>query len=322
MDDRQNARAPVQKPRALAPGQTIGLIAPSSASENPRKLPESVVALESAGYRVKVHQSCTMRHGYLAAPDDVRAEAVNSMFADDGVDAILCLRGGYGATRIVGDLRYDVVRANPKIFSGYSDVTALHSAFLTHANLVTFHGLMATPDFAREEGIDDFSMQSFFCAVGNPVPIGVLQNPKDCPMRAIAPGRACGPLIGGNLSLVAASIGTPYAYCFDGAVLFLEEINERVYAVDRMLQQLQNAGALARCAAVVLGAFTNCRQAKPEEGFEVSDVLAEKLGSIGIPVLAGLQCGHVTPKHTLPFGVRCRVDADALSIEILEGAVC
>lgn len=312
---------PIQKPRALAAGQTVGLIAPSGPLPEPDRLPQSIQALESAGYRVKVHESCMTRHGYLAGSDVVRADAVNSMFCDDTIDTILCVRGGYGATRIINNLRYDAIRANPKIFSGYSDVTTLHSAILRHSHLVTFHGLMAVPDFAREGGNDAFSMRSFFRAVTNPVPIGKIKNPAGYPFEPIAPGSACGRLIGGNLSLVASCIGTPYAYCFDGAVLFLEEVNEKIYAVDRMLHQLKNAGVFSRCAAIMLGAFTNCRQDRPETGFTLTQMLTDVLGNLQIPVLSGLQCGHIAQKVTLPFGVQCRVDADACVLEILEGAV-
>lgn len=310
-----------QKPAALRKGQTIGLIAPSSALLEPERLPKCVEALEDAGYRVKTHESCVSRDGYLAGPDALRADAVNRMFMDDQIDAIFCVRGGYGATRILPCLRYDAIRQNPKIFTGYSDATALHSALLTRANIVTFHGLMAVPDFARDEGPDPFSMESFFRAVSDPSPTGFLKNPDGRPLFAVASGQAVGPLIGGNLSLVASCVGTPYAYRFDGAVLFLEDVNEKLYAVDRMLHQLKNAGVFDRCAAILLGAFTGCESGRPDADERLLRLFNDLFGGLRVPVLSGLQCGHLTPKLTLPFGVSCKVDTGSRTVEILEGAV-
>jgi len=311
----------LQKPRALEPGQTVGLVAPASALPAPEKLPVAISRLEAWGYRVRAAESCLSRHGYFAGPDALRAEDINRLFADDTVDAILCVRGGYGAMRILGKLDYDVIRQNPKVFSGFSDITALHSALREHTGLVTFHGTMAVSDFG-DERIDPFSVESFFRVAGDPAPAGLIENPPGYPRETFVPGRAEGPLIGGNLSLIAACLGTPYAYHFDGAVLFLEEINEKVYAVDRMLTQLKNAGALDRVAGILLGEFTDCERVPPEEnGFTLRQIFEEILGGLGKPVLSGLRLGHCFPRLTLPIGVSCRMDADAGTLEVLEGAV-
>lgn len=308
------------KPRALSKGHTIGLIAPSSKLPEPERLPVAIRRLETMGYRVKLAESCTASYGYLAGDDALRAEAVNGMFRDDTVDAILCVRGGYGATRILPLLDYDVIRANPKVFSGYSDITALHSALMARTGLITFHGLMAVPDFGGD-GVDAFSLDGFFRAVTSAALLGPIENPPDCARETLVPGQAEGPLIGGNLTLVASCLGTPYAYPFDGAILFLEEVSERSYAVDRLFAQIRNAGALERCAGVILGTFKDC-EPKPESGdLRLSQIFADMLGGLQKPVLAGVQFGHETRKVTLPIGVRCRLDATAQTVQVLEGAV-
>lgn len=312
---------PLKKPRALQKGQTIGLVATSSRLPEPERLPAAVSRLEAMGFRVKLSASCAARHGYLAGTDALRAESLHQMFRDDTVDAILCARGGYGATRILPLLDYDMIRANPKVFSGYSDVTALHAALSRHARMLTFHGLMAAPDFGGDAA-DDFSLASFFRAVSNNAPIGPIDNPPGDARTCIAPGRAAGPLIGGNLTLIASCLGTPYAYDFDGAILFLEEVSERSYAVDRLLVQLRNAGVFARCAGVLLGAFVGCEPAPESHDLRLSQIFEELLGNVGRPVLSGVRFGHCAQKVTLPVGLLCEMDAEAGTITCPESAVC
>ncbi len=310
----------MQKPTALRPGHTIGLLGPSSSPKDPAKLPAAVAYLESLGYRVKTTESCTAKYGYLAGSDVLRAQDINRMFADDAVDGILCVRGGYGAGRILGRLNYPVIRGNPKVFCGYSDITALHGAFREQANLVTFHGPMATSDMANETN-DLFTMDSFWRAVGNPESVGLLCNPPEYPRETLAPGRAIGPLIGGNLSLLCSGLGTPYSYNFDGAILFMEEVDEPCYAVDRYLTQMKNAGGFQRCAGILLGEFTNVRAENNDGCLSLEQVFADLLGDCGKPVLTGIRCGHCTPTLTLPFGVMCEMDAEAKTVRVLEGAV-
>ncbi len=308
------------KPRAVRPGQTLGLVAPSSALPHPERLPAAVDALKARGYAVKVGQSCLARYGNLAGEDALRAQDINQMFRDREVDAILCVRGGYGTTRIVPMLDYEAIGNNPKVFSGYSDVTALHSAIGERTGLVTFHGLMAVSDLAGET-VDAFSEAAFWRVVGEAAPAGLLENPPEWPRETLVGGRAQGRLIGGNLSLLAACMGTPYAYGFDGAILFIEEVSEQPYAVDRMLTQLRNAGAFERCAGVVLGEFTNCQSREGEPALPLRQIFLDCIGPAGKPILAGLRCGHCTPKLTLPFGVACALDADARTLTVLESAV-
>lgn len=308
------------KPRALSPGQTIGLVAPSSALPEPALLKEAVARLEGMGYRVRVGESCLSRHGYLAGEDALRAADLMGMFLDDAVDAILCVRGGYGAMRVLPLLDYPAIAAHPKVFSGYSDVTALHGALVRHAGLVTFHGLMAVSDFADGK-VDAFSQQAFWRLVSNPAFCGPLENPVGTPRGMLRPGVAEGPLMGGNLSLVAASLGTPYAQPLDGALLLLEDVGERSYAVDRMLMHLKNAGVFDRVAGVLLGTFTDCEPAEGSRDFRVLEICGQLLADAGVPVMTGLQYGHCTPKLSWPYGIRCRMDAAAGTLTMLEPAI-
>lgn len=312
---------PLIKPAALRKGATIGIIAPCSGLPDPEQLPLAVRRLEGMGYRIKVGGTCYAKEAYLAGPDALRADDVNTMFRDDTVDAILCARGGYGATRILSMLDYDAIRANPKVFSGYSDVTAFHAAIMAKTGLCTFHGLMAASDFGQET-VDAFSAQAFFRAVGDPMTLGLLQNPPGYPLlRAVVPGRAEGPLIGGNLSLMAALLGTPYLPDVDGCILFLEDVDEAPYALDRYLTHLKSAGVLDRVAGIVLGDFKRCGPEGEEGARGLWEMFGRTLADLPIPVLSGLRVGHCTPKLTLPLGARCLLDADEGTLTMLEGAV-
>jgi muramoyltetrapeptide carboxypeptidase len=277
-------------------------------------LPRAVAALEALGYSVKLGASATARWGDYAGEDALRADDVNAMFADEEIRAILCLRGGYGSGRLLPLLDYDLIRANPKPFCGYSDITALHSAIRARTGLLTFHSPVCA-DFAKEPPVP-YTVECFLRAISCQEPLGALCNPDGAPLTTIIPGTAEGRLAGGNLTIVTAGLGTPYACDFDGAILFLEDTDESPHSIDRMLTQLTHAGAFERAAGVVLGAFTRCGEAGAAEA-----VLQDRLGGLQIPVAMGLSCGHIPQKVTLPLGVRCRLDAGAGALEVLEAGV-
>ncbi|MDR0928897.1 MAG: LD-carboxypeptidase [Oscillospiraceae bacterium] len=301
-------------PRALCPGDAIGIIAPASPMKDAGDLPRAVAALEALGYPVKLGASATAHWGDYAGTDEIRAHDVNAMFADESVRAILCLRGGYGSGRLLPLLDYDLIRANPKPFCGYSDITALHSAIRARTGLVTFHGPVCA-DFAKEPPVP-YTAECFLRAITCPEPLGRLCNPDGKPLEALVVGTAEGELAGGNLTIITAGLGTPYACDFDGAILFLEDVDESPHSIDRMLTQLTHAGAFAKAAGIVLGAFTRCGEAGAVEA-----VLQDRLGALKIPVAAGLSCGHIPQKVTLPLGVRCRLDTEAGVLEVLEAGV-
>ncbi|MBP3428017.1 MAG: LD-carboxypeptidase [Clostridia bacterium] len=308
------------KGKRLQPGDTIGVIGPSGAVRKEGAVDEAVAYIKELGYQVKLGESAHARYGYLSGTDEVRARDLCAMFADPQVDAIVCTRGGYGTMRMLDMLDYDVIRANPKVFVGFSDITALHIAFLEKCGLVTFHGPMATR--WKDEFPDGFTQDALARAVTKAQPLGNLVNaPGYHARQTVNSGCAEGMLVGGNLSLIAGTIGTPYELDTKGRILFIEEIGERTYCVDRMLTQLRLAGKFEDCAGIVFGDFSDCPVEYPEFGLTLEEVIRDIAAPCGKPIFTGLQAGHVSPKITLPFGVQCRMDADACTLEILEAAV-
>ena len=307
--------------KKLEKGDTIGLIAPSGAVRTEGAIEKAIAETERMGYRVKVGESCGKVYGYLSGTDEVRARDINTMFADKDVDAIICVRGGYGTMRILDLLDYDVIRANPKIFAGYSDITALHAAMFNRCGLVTFEAPMAVSDWSKGP-LDEVSLTSMLRAMASAEPMGELENgPGYHERKTINSGSCEGVLVGGNLSLMAGIVGTPYELDVTDKILFIEEVGERTYCVDRMLTQLRLAGVFDRCAGVVFGDFKDCPIEYPAFGLSLEEIIRDVVAPCGKPVFTGMQIGHCTPKLTLPHGVRCRMNADACSLTVLEAAV-
>lgn len=305
-------------PKALRPGDLIGLIAPSGSSVDAEAAAKGKAALEKLGFRVRLGASAlAKRYGYLAAPDELRASDLNAYFADPEVDGIVCLKGGYGTPRILDRLDYGAMAANPKLLIGYSDITGLHLAFDRYAGYPTMHGPMA---MSMASGWDGYSRDSWLRAASADYPLGELAGPEGAALEALVGGKARGKLIGGNLSLVAALCGTAYALKPEGAIVFLEDVGEEPYRVDRMLNQLRLAGVFERCAAVALGGWTDCDPEDAERSLTLREVFMDQVAPSGKPVLAGLAAGHCTPTMSLPFGVAAELDADSGRLVILEAA--
>jgi len=252
-------------------------------------------------------ESCHSQHGFLAGPDDMRLRDLHTAFASPDVQGIFVARGGYGAARLLTALDYDLIRANPKVFAGYSDVTALHTVITQRCGFVTFHGPMPASDFYNGGG--PFTIEAFkrmvFADPNLPYTFrgGLLYNPPNQTVTTIVPGRAAGPLTGGNLCLLAASIGTPYEIDTRGRILFLEETGEDPYRVDRMLLQLKQAGKLRQAAGIILGDFST--QTLETLNIPITELIATEKK----PTLAGLACGHTSPSLTLPLGHNVLLDA-------------
>lgn len=302
-------------PKPLFPGARVALVCASSAVPTERLAPaaEAVAAL---GLTPVLYPSCyfSNRHGYFAASDAQRAADLQAAFADESIDGVLSIRGGYGAHRILPLLDLDAIARSPKYFSGYSDVTALHTAFNQVCGLVTYHTIMPSTEYYQK--VDDYSMDYLKKALFGRL-TGKLENPLGQPMETLVPGRTEGLLCGGNLSLLAASLGTPWEIDTRGKILFLEDIDEKTYRVDAMLTQLRNAGKFEDCAGVVLGAWTNCLPEFPEKTLELPEIFRELIVPYGKPVLANVACGHVLPTMSLPLGEMVALDASAQTLEVL-----
>ena len=300
-------------------GDTIGLIAPSGAVRTEGAVARAVEETKRMGFKVKLGESAQQKYGYLSGTDEVRARDINNMFADDEVDAIICIRGGYGAMRILDKLDYEMIAKHPKIFAGFSDITALHIALLNRCDLATFHAPMAVG--WADGPMDDFSRESMYKALMHAEPMGELVNPPEYEKKTVNPGVAEGMLVGGNLMLITSSLGTPWEIDTKGRILFIEEVSERTYCVDRMLTQLRLAGKFDDCAGVVFGDFADCNIENPEFGLTLEEIIRDVVAPCGKPIFTGLRCGHCSPKLTLPLGVKCRMDADACTLTVLESAV-
>jgi len=309
----------ILKPGRLKKGDLIGIVTPASPIADASRIEKGVQYLERLGYRVSVGVHVGRVQGYLAGTDEERLADLHTMFTDRRVKAVIAVRGGYGTPRLLSGLNFRLISQNPKILVGYSDMTALQLAVWRKCRLITFHGPMAGVEMANT--IDPFTEEMFWRSVTSMEKLGFISFPASSP-ESISPGKATGRLLGGNLSLVVSLLGTRYFPDATDSVLFLEEVGEEPYRIDRMITQLRNAGVISRCNAILTGQFTDCLpkdQTKPSQS--VDELLRETARLAERPFLSNLPFGHVLQKMTLPIGLRVRVDATARSITYLEAAV-
>ncbi len=290
-------------PPHLAPGARVALVATAGPLRDEHDLERAVANAHSLGWEPIVGAHAMARQGYLAGSDRDRADDLNRALRDTRVDGVWCLRGGYGTMRILEAIEYDALRANPKAIIGYSDITALHLAIAARCGIGTFHGPTARAT------LTDFSRRSLARAVGaNGEPCGVAAS-----ARVLRAGVARGPLVGGNLALLTALIGTPYAARCDGAILVLEDVNEPAYRIDRMLRHLRLAGILGKCSALLLGDFT-LRTDSDDDPMMLETSLREAADAVNGPCLAGIPVGHIDDQWTLPLGAIASVNTDAMTL--------
>jgi muramoyltetrapeptide carboxypeptidase len=319
------AAGTVLKPPRLRVGDAVGLIAPANATFLQVELDVARETLEALSLRVKAGPHLLDRYGYLAGRDADRASDVNALFVDPDVRAVLALRGGWGSARLLPHLDYAAIRRHPKILMGYSDVTALLNAVNARTGLVTFHGPVGISTWTpfSVEHMAAVLFEGDAPTLANPVELreGLVQ--AEDRIQTITPGRARGRgrLVGGNLTVLSAIVGTPYVPDLDGAILFLEDTGEAVYRMDRMLTQLKLAGLLGRIRGFVFGRCTDC---KPGEGYgalTLDEVLADHVKPFGVPAFRGAMIGHIDRQFTVPVGLPAEIDADAGTIRLLEPAV-
>ena len=304
------------KLKALRPGATLGFVGPASASHIPGRLEAAIEATQAMGYRVVPGESCYASYGYLSGADELRAGDLNNMFARKDVDAIVCIRGGYGTPRILDMLDYDLARENPKLLMGYSDITGLQLAYQMRCALPSLHCPMPTTEWVSED-FDSASKQSLLDGMTKLTKGYVIKNPPGYETLSFHDGVVSGTLMGGNLSLITALMGTQYAPDFTGKIILLEDVDEAPYRLDRMLTQLRLSGAFSDCAGIVLGTFTNCLPKHPERSLTVAEVFSDLLPD-DKPVLSGLQFGHGLPSLSIPMGVMAQLDAAKGTITLLD----
>lgn len=287
-------------PKATPQDACFAIIAPAGAARlDPGKVSRWFA---ERGYRCRIFPGALQAQGYLAGPDQQRLQDLHDAFADPDIDAILCMRGGYGSMRLLDQLDFQLIRHNPKPLIGYSDITALHTALYRHAGLITFHGGMLNADLLGGKLAPTES--SLLAQLGGRVRAGEqIAHPAGYAMSTVMPGVASGRLLGGNLSMLGATLGTVAELDTEGCILFIEDVNEPLYRVDRLLTQLRLAGKLVGVKGVLVGDFAGITTAA------LTPLLEETFGPLGVPVLAGWRSGHCDPNVCLPLGARVRLDS-------------
>lgn len=308
------------KPAKLKTGDVIGIIAPASAPVDPTKLENGIRYIEKNGYRVELGNNVSKINGYLAGTDQERADDLNSMFKNKDVKAIICLRGGYGASRILDKINYKLIRSNPKILVGYSEITALQMAILQKSGLVTFAGPMVATDFGNE--ITPYTEDFFWRIISSSKKIGRLKYPDNEKLVSITKGGASGRIIGGNLSVFAALTGTEYFPDLKGRILMFEEVDELPYKVDRLLNQLRLLKVFKQIKGIILGRFVDCNEHDTSKRtLTLGEVMEDYMKDLKIPVLYTFPHGHIKDKVTVPFGINVKMNASKGFVEYLESAV-
>ncbi len=315
---------PVTKPPRLAPGARVAIVAPSGPCLEQDDITRSLELCHALGLEATPGEHVRDRWGYLAGNDADRVADLNAALRDPAIDAIWCVRGGYGITRILHQVDFAALRKHPKAIIGFSDITALLHGALSQAGVVAFHGPTA------RQPMPEFSLRHFDQVLRIAEPVGRLERlPQPAGVHAARQNRivtlrggvAEGPLLGGNLSLLQCLAGTPYFPDLTGAILFLEDVGEALYRVDRMFAHLSALGAFRQLAGVLVGRFTEMSQGTSDGAFGFDEVLQHYFGGLGVPVAHGFPVGHIDDQWTLPLGVRARLDATSGDVDLLERAV-
>ncbi|KXH80688.1 LD-carboxypeptidase [Sporosarcina sp. HYO08] len=302
------------RPKRLKVGDTVGIIAPASPPKK-ENLEKALHFLNELGLQVKLGKHVWDVNGYLAGTEADRVEDLHAMFKDEDIKGVICTNGGYGTGRFAEKIDYQLIKENPKVFWGYSDITYLHTAFGKYADIVTFHGPMLSSDIGTDT-CHDFSKKMFQQLF---TPMELHYTEQISPLVTVSKGQAVGQLVGGNLSLLVSTLGTKYEIDTTGKLLLIEDVGEEPYRIDGMLNQLRLAGKLADAAGFVIGNFAKAEPKKKDQSLTLDEVLAHYLGSLAKPAVSGFQIGHCQPHFAVPLGVEAKLDADGKTLTILPG---
>ncbi len=308
------------KPKALKKGDKIAIIAPSSPTTK-EKVEKAISSVEKMGLTPIVYPSCLSEHGHLSGTDDERAKDINDAFENKEISGIVCLKGGYGTPRLLNLIDYEAIKKNPKYFLGYSDITGLHIALNKMCNLVTYHGPMASSGWINN--LDDYTLKYLEKSLFSNIALGIVENPEGEQIESLYPGICEGEIVGGNLSLLVSTLGSPYEIDAKGKILFIEEVSEHNYRIDRMLMSLDLAGKFSDCNGIILGTFTKCEPDTKDDNFKDLDLMTifnEIIGKYNKPTVYNFRAGHNYPQPTFPFGVKVKLNADDGIIEFLESS--
>jgi muramoyltetrapeptide carboxypeptidase len=304
------------KPPALKAGDTVAITSPAGAVWDEAQVETFTNILKSFGFKVIHGKTLTEKFGYFAGTDELRANEMNELFANKAVNGIFCMKGGWGCARLLDKINYDIIEKNPKVLMGFSDITALLIAITTKTGLITFHGPVGN------SGWNDFTKTVFMNVTMKTNVFAYPQNPEsENKSITIQSGKATGELVGGNLTVLTSIIGSGYLPDWKNKILFLEEVKEEPYSIDRMLTQLKLCGALNAVSGFVFGKCAKCLAEEPLKSFTFHDVLMQHIQPLGIPAFYGAMIGHIENKLTLPIGVKATMDADKGNIWLDENSV-
>ena len=306
------------KPSALKPNATIGIVSPSSWLNEP-DLKTAVSVFENKGYKLVLVESVFLKEFTYAGTPQERADDINNMFANPDIDAIICARGGYGANRVLPLLDYDLIKANPKIFGGFSDITAFVTSITQKTGLVTFHGPMLS---SFKKGVLEFNFDLLENVLFGNESVA-LHPPSKLPMRILNSSKAEGPLWGGNMCLLINRLGTPDQLDTDGAILFIEDIDEYLYAFDRMLVHMKKAGMFENIKGLIIGELVDMKDYDDPFGKSTDEIVMDVCGNLDIPIISNFPCGHGIYQATLPISIPVQLDAnsDSPSLTFLESPI-
>lgn len=296
-------------PPRLKSKDVIALTAPAGAIFNEESIQKATVALEGAGFRVKNCESLKQRYGYLAGTDEFRAKELNDLFADKNVNGIVAMRGGWGCARLLPLLDFNLIGKNPKVISGFSDITTLLLAIHAKTGMITFHGPVGNSSWG------DFTLTNFLRIVKEAEPLK-MEQPSAEPLSILKSGNASGKLLGGNLTVLCSLFGSSYLPDFKNSILFLEETEEEPYSIDRLLTQLELNGMHENCNGIVFGKCVKCEAEEPDKSFTTEEVLKQKLVKNEKPVISGFSFGHIKDKFTIPVGAMATLDTASSSLQL------
>jgi muramoyltetrapeptide carboxypeptidase len=309
------------KPKPLRRGDAIGVVVPAG-PVNRERIDRALARVTERGFRIKTYGDIYRSRGYLAGDDATRADELMAAFSDPDTSAVWCARGGYGVVRLLEQIDFEVIRKNPKVFVGFSDITILHSAIQQRTGLITFHGPNLQDGFGKPDDMPAANEAALWQAVGDSANADGyrfdLGGVTGGPMSTISGGVARGRLSGGNLAVLCGLMGTPFELDTAGRILFIEDVSERIYRIDRYLSQLTISGKLQSAACVLVGTFSYDADDEPDSESAVRALVEEYLRPLRIPVLAGFPAGHTSDNLTLPMGAIIELDADRRTVTVCE----
>lgn len=308
------------KPKRLQKGDVIGIISPASAPEDDNLITKGIRYIERLGYRTELGKNVGKARGYLAGTDEERVDDIHQMFKDKNIKAIFCLRGGYGAFRLLDKINYKLIRNNPKIFVGFSEITSLQMAFLHKAKLITYAGPMVVPNFSKD--INPFTEENFWRLITSNKKVGKLKFSDSEKLPNINPGNVTGQLVGGNLAVFVSLIGTQFLPNLKDKILLLEDVSEFPYKIDRMMNQLRLNQTFKNVKGIILGRFVDCiEHDMTKKTLTLSEVIEDYLRGIKVPTIYTFPHGHIEEFVTLPLGIKIKLNATKGFVEITESCV-